>query len=295
MPPRSSQLAIHAVLIFLAALTFVPFLFVVNSSFRSNEEMYDSFFGVPGAFKAIITGRQTDILAKTGEPPVKTLTKGYKLGWEVLRRYTLNSIIVSVASAFFVVIVGSATAYALARYRFLGSKVIFAIILSTMMVPGVLTLVPSYLLVRTLGLLDTRWVLILPYVAGGQVFGIFVFRSFFAALPEELFESARIDGAGHLSLYFHIVLPLSMPVLSVVAVMNILATWNNFLWPFITISKDELHVVSSGLYVMASSQVAGNMSTMNAAYVVASIPLLVLFVYATKPFIRGVTSGALKA
>ncbi len=292
---RSSQLAIHAVLLSLAALTFLPFVFVVNGSLRSNEEMYDSFFGVPAAFKQIVTGEASEIAIKTGEPPAETLTKGYKLGWQVLRRYTLNSIIVSVATAILVVVVGSATAYALSRYRFFGSKVIFAVILSTMMVPGILTLVPSYLLVRWLGLLDTRWVLILPYLAGGQVFAIFVFRSFFAGLPEELFESARIDGAGHFSIYCNIVMPLSLPVISVVAVMNILATWNNFLWPFVTISEDELQVVSSGLYVMISTQVGQNLSTMHASYVLASIPLLVLFAYATKPFVRGVTTGALKA
>lgn len=294
-PSRCSQLVIHGVLLFLAAVTFFPFLFVVNGSFRSNEEIYDSFFGFPSALKHMVTGEPSEIAIKTGEPPAKTLSKGYKLGWSVLRRYTLNSIIVSVSTAVMVVVVGSATAYVLSRYRFFGSKVIFAVILSTMMVPGILTLVPTYLLVRGLGLLDTRWVLILPYAAGGQVFAIFVFRSFFAGLPEELFESARIDGAGHFSIYCNIVLPLSLPVISVVAVMNILATWNNFLWPFVTISKDELQVVSSGLYVMVATQVGQNLSTRCAGYVLASIPLLVLFLYATKPFVRGVTSGALKA
>ena len=90
-------------------------------------------------------------------------------------------------------------------------------------------------------------------------------------------------------------LPLSKQVIAVVAVMNILGTWNNFLWPFITNSDSRYHVVSSGLYVMGSTQVASNFSTMFAAYILASIPLLVLFVYATKPFMQGVTSGAFKA
>ena len=295
MYPRSSQLAIHVVLLTLIVLTFVPFLFVVNSSFRSPEEMYDSFFGVPKALQAIMTGTGAEYEAEMDQKPVQGLTRGYTLAWSVLRRYMINSILVSTTTAVLVVIVSSATAYALSRHRFFGSRVIFAIILSTMMVPWVLTLVPSFLLVKKLGLLDTYWVLILPYLAGGQVFAIFVFRSFFASLPEELFESARIDGAGHVSIYFNLVLPLSLPVVSVVAVMNILATWNNFIWPFVAIRKEHLYVVSNGLYVMAANELAPNASRMNAAYVLASIPLLVLFVYATKPFVRGVTSGAIKA
>jgi ABC-type glycerol-3-phosphate transport system permease component len=295
MQSRRDTILIHLALLFLACLVYVPFVFVINSSFRSNEEMYRSFFGIPDALRAIVLGQTDQYEAATDKLPEEVLVRGYSLSWEVLRRYMLNSVFVSGVSAVLVVMLGSMTAYVLSRYNFIGSKVVFALILSTMMIPGVLTLVPSFLLVRKLNLLNTYWVLILPYVAGGQVFGIFVFRSFFGSLPEDLFESARIDGAGHFSIYFNIVLPLSLPVLSVVAVMNILATWNNFLWPLVTISQDRLHVVSSGLYVMASSQTSANLSTMNAAYVLSSIPLLVLFMYATKPFVRGVTSGAIKA
>jgi ABC-type glycerol-3-phosphate transport system permease component len=164
-----------------------------------------------------------------------------------------------------------------------------------MMIPGVLTLVPSFLWVKKLGLLNSHWVLILPYMAGGQVFAIFLFKSFFDGLPSELFESARMDGAGHFTLYWNMVLPLSKSVIAVVGIVNILGTWNNFLWPFITNSDAKYHVISSGLYLMHQSNVASNFATMFAAYVLASIPLLVLFLYATKPFMQGVTSGAFKA
>ena len=137
--------------------------------------------------------------------------------------------------------------------------------------------------------------MVLPYIAGGQVFAIFVFKSYFDGLPEDLFESARIDGAGHLQIYWQIVLPLSRPIVSVVAIMNILGTWNNFLWPFVTNTEGKHHVISSGLFVLATTVHASNFSTLYAAYAISSIPLLVLFVYATRPFIRGVTSGAFKA
>jgi len=317
---------IHGVLLFLAFLTLVPFGFVINNSFRSNAEMYKAFFGLPNSWKRVVddtalllTGRgdeitvQKDVLDESGRrtgdvgPEEKASYsdavgyemgnsfRGYLLGWQSLRGYMLNSFFVSGVTAFGVILIGSLTAYIFARYRFPGSTLLFYSVISVMMIPGVLTLVPSFLWVKKLGLLNSYWVLILPYIAGGQIFAIFVFRSFFQGLPEELFEAARMDGAGHLRQYLHVVLPLSMPVIAVVAIMNIIGTYNNFLWPFIVNTNEKYHVVASGLYVMSMSQQASNFSTMFSAYVVSSIPLLILFVYATKPFIQGVTSGAFKA
>jgi ABC-type glycerol-3-phosphate transport system permease component len=207
----------------------------------------------------------------------------------------LNTIIVATLTVTGVLLLGSATAYVLARYRFTGHRALFLYIISTMMFPGVLTLVPSFLLVKNLGLLNTYGAMVLPYIAGGQVFAIYVFKSYFEGLPEDLFESARIDGAGHLHIYWQLVLPLSRPVFSVVAIMNILGTWNNFLWPFITNTDGKHHVVASGIFVLANSAHASNFSTLYAAYAISSIPLLILFAYATRPFMRGVTSGAFKA
>ncbi len=275
MRHRWGQAALHATLIVILALTLAPFVFVINNSMRTNSEMNHSFFGLPKL------GRQ--------------VFDGYAYAWEVLRPYTLNTILVCAVTGIGVVFVGSVSAYVFSRCRFKGRNTLFLAVLAFMMIPGVLTLVPSFLLVKKLGLLDSLWVLILPYLAGGQVFAIFLFKSFFDGLPGELFESARMDGAGHMRLYWSVVLPLSKPVIAVVAIVNILGTWNNFLWPFITNSDAKFHVVSSGLYLMNQSNVSSNYATMFAAYVLASIPLLILFLYATKPFMQGVTSGAFKA
>lgn len=311
---RGQLFAIHAVLICISALTLLPFVFVLNSALRDNFEYNRTFFGAPESLTglarvgwryATVDSRPLSIRNDSGETLEVTrnraaahhwarLTAGSRRAWAVLRPYVLNSFVVSGLTALGVAALGSGTAYLLARYRFLGRNFIFGFILATMVFPGVLTLVPSFLLVKQLGLLNTYWAMILPYVAGGQVFAIFVFRSFFAGLPEELFESARLDGAGHWGLYWNIVLPLSKPVFSVVIIMNILGTWNNFLWPFIVNTDDRHQVVASGLYTMARSGVASSSSTMYSAYVLSSIPLLVLFIYATKPFIRGLTSGAVK-
>lgn len=308
---RRRTLAMHAVLLLLAGLVYLPFAFVLNNSFRTTTEGLHSFFGVPQALKELV-GLADPPAPEPGRAAASAGTRlvaQYRYAWAVLRPYMLNSLLVSTVSAIGTVVFGSLAAYVFSRYRFFGRNALFAIVLSMMMVPGILTLTPAYLWMKGFplaggnnwhgvggtGLLNSYWVLILPYVAGGQVFAIFVFRSFFASLPEDLFESARIDGAGHLSIYLHLVVPLSLPVISVVAVMNILGTWNNFLWPYVTNSDDKYHVVSSGLYVMSSSQIGANAGTMYAAYMLSSIPLLVLFLYATRPFMKGVTTGALKA
>jgi ABC-type glycerol-3-phosphate transport system permease component len=313
--PLWREILLHSALGVFVVLTLAPFFFVLNNSFRTNIEMQRSFFGFPASLKALVRAevarvRGDDTLVSVQDasgavreyPPAeaareaaKAATRGYSYAWKVLRKYMLNSFFVCGVTAFCVVFLGSLSAYVLSRYKFPGSRFVFYFIICTMMFPGVLTLVPSFLLVKRLGLLNSYWALILPAVAGGQVFATFVFKSFFDGLPEDLFEAARLDGAGHVQIYSNIVIPLSKSVISVVLIMNVLGTWNNLLWPFIVNTDERYHVVTSGLYVLARSAEAANQSTLYAAYTLASIPLLVLFVYATKPFMEGVTSGAFKA
>jgi ABC-type glycerol-3-phosphate transport system permease component len=273
MTRRGNNILLHLVLLLIAGMTLVPFAFVINNSLRTNTEQNHSFFGMPKS----------------------VYLDGYRFAWQTLRPYVVNSLLVCAGTVAGVVLVASISGYVFARYRFPGHRLLFLAILSFMMIPGILTLVPSFLLVKKLGMLNSLWVLIIPYVAGGQVVAIFLFKGFFDGLPNELFESARLDGAGHLRLYWHIVLPMSKQIIAVVAIINTLGAWNNFLWPFITNSDDEYHVVASGLYVMSQSAVAQNYPAMYAAYVLSSLPLLVLFVYATRPFMAGLTSGAFKA
>jgi ABC-type glycerol-3-phosphate transport system permease component len=331
MRRRRSDIPIHLCLVAIAALTLLPLFFVVNNTHRRTTEQYHGFFGVPAAVQNVfrftwlqVSGQSEQIkililpeqvdgkpqLARAGDVPLtrvsygramrscwNELTRGFAWAWQIFRPYMINSLIVSLSSAAGVVLVASISAYVFSRYRFPGHRLLFLAILSFMMIPGVLTLVPSFLWVKQLGLINSYWVLILPYVAGGQIMAIFLFKGFFDGLPNELFESARLDGAGHLQQYWHIVLPLSKQIIAVVVIVNILGTWNNFLWPQIANGDARYAVVSTGLYLMSATQgsAAGDVSTMFAAYVISAIPLLILFVYATKPFMTGVTSGAFKA
>ncbi len=303
---RLRAFLLHGSLLLLAGLTLLPFLFVLNNSFRSNSELYHTFFGLPQAVNNMCAALSAwagggvqqpsfGALCETLLNNIDTATRGYQLGWDILRKYILNSLMFSTSIAAGVIVLSSVTGYVLSRYRFPGKQLFFYYIMSAMMFPGVLLFVPSYMIVKSMGMLGTYWVIILPGIAGQQALTTFIFKSFFEGLPEDLFESARIDGAGHFQIYSRLVLPLSKPVVSVVLIMSVFGTWNNFMWPFVTLPDTSMHPIASGLFVMATSQYGQNFSTLFSAYVVASIPLLLVFVYATKPFIEGVTSGAFKA
>lgn len=268
------DLPIHLVLGTLAILTFFPFVFLLVSSFRSTAEFTHEFWGIPW---------QPELL-------------NYVDAWSVISQYMLNSLIVSGVSMIGVLGIASLSAFIFARFNFPGREFLFIAILALLMVPSVLTLVPAFLLVKDLGLINTYWALILPYIAGGQVFAIFILRSFIASLPEEIFEAARLDGASNMQLFLRIVLPLSKPMLITVAILNVLATWNDYIWPLVTIPNDKLWTISLGI-VSFGSQYGGlqRWGPMFAGYVIASIPLIVLFVFTMRYFIAGLTSGAIKA
>lgn len=264
---------INFVLIVLGILTFYPFIFTIITSLKDNPQFMHSFWGITWPLHF----------------------SNYLDAWSRISQYILNSAVVTGASALGVLIVGSVSAFTFARFSFPGRDFLFLCILSLLMIPGILTLVPAFLLVKNLGLLNTYWALILPYISGGQIFAIFILRSFIASLPEELFEAARVDGATTLQCFSNIAIPLSKPVLVTVAIMNILSTWNDYVWPLVTIPDGRLWTITVGI-VSFSSQYSGLQmwGPMFAGYVIASIPLIVLFFFTMRYFIAGLTSGALK-
>lgn len=304
MRKRNHKFAIHLVLLMLAAMTLAPFALVLNNSLRTNAEVRRNAFAPPRAIietlglaaggydaEAEAAGGRIEALEERWE----TLSGGYRRAWSRLRPFVLNTIFVAGVVGAGVVLLGSLAAYVFATAQFPGRGVLFAIVISFLMIPAVLTLVPSFLLVKELGLINSYWVLILPYIAGGQVLAIFLFRGFFMTLPGELLEAARLDGAGPMRIYWNLVLPLSKPIISVVLIINVLGVWNNFLWPFVANSDSAYHVIPSGLFLLANSSATLDYATVNAAFVLSSLPLLILFAFATKSFMAGVTGGAFKA
>jgi len=220
-------------------------------------------------------------------------TEHYLITWNIIKTYIFNSSIYSIVVASGTVFLSAFSAYILSRFNFPGREFFYYLIISLLMTPGILNLIPAFVLVKNLGLLNTRLVMILPLISGGQVFGIFLLRSFFSSLPEELFEAAKIDGASSIRIFFNILIPLSKPILGTLAVINILGTWNNLLWPWVTISEEKLLPITVGLVLFQRGYYTV-WGPLMAGYVISSIPLIILFAFASKLFIRGITSGALK-
>ncbi|HQE84182.1 MAG TPA: carbohydrate ABC transporter permease [Candidatus Hydrogenedentes bacterium] len=262
----------RAGLMLILLTTFFPFLFMLMTSFKDTHQFYHSFWlpAWPVRFENY-AGALTDMHA-----------------------YIANSIFVTAVSISGILLFGSISGFVFARYRFPGREVIYYGMISMMMIPGVLLLVPSFLWVKQLGLLDSYVVMILPYIAGGQILGIYLLRGFFSQIDNDLFEAAQVDGAGLLRQLWHVGLPLAKPVLGVVAIVSALGVWNQFLWPLVTTSSEEVMVLTVGM-LRYNSRVAGQYGRMFAGYTVSAIPLGILFLFATRVFMKGITAGALKA
>lgn len=267
------QAVILSALVALLLLTLVPVVLMVFLSLKDNGQIYGRFWALPN--------------------PVRW--ENYRQGFQAMWSYIRNSLIYSATSVLCVVFLASLAGYVFARHRFPFKETLYLAILALLMIPGVLTLIPSFVLVYQLGLVNTPWVLILPWSSGGQVFGILLCRTFFATLPEELFDSGRIDGASEFQLYLRIAVPLSWPILVTVAIMHLIGTYNDFIWPLLTLSSPELQVVSVGLTQFTSQYGITDWGPRMAAYAVSTIPLIMLFAVGMRYFVRGVTSGAIKA
>ena len=219
----------------------------------------------------------------------------YIEAWALVQRYLINTVFVVVAATIGVVLLSSITAYVFARYRFPGKNVLFAVIIGLLMIPGVIGFVPSIILVLKIFKLSNNFLgVLLPYWSGGQIFAIFVLRAFFEGLPEEMFEAARLDGAGHFDLYVRITLPLSGSILSVIAILNIIGTWNDYVWPLIVLPSESMRTIAVGLTFLRDTKQPDPGVEM-ASYVIASIPMFILFLATMKTFVRGIASGAIKA
>lgn len=261
----------HLSIIVLILLTLYPFFFLVISSMKSHEEFTHNFLGLPTYIR----------------------WANYAAAWRAVRQYIYNSLIMSSLTVIMVVFLSSYVGYIFARYKFPGREFLFYAIISLLMIPGALTLIPTFIIVKNLGLLNTRWACILPWTSGGQIFAIFVMHSFMSSLPEELFEAARVDGAGIFQIYIKIAVPLSYPTLVTIAIMHFVGTWNDIIWPLVTITKPELRPVTVGIMAFNSAYYQ-NYGPLFAGYILASVPLIILFIFTMRFYIQGLLSGAIK-
>ncbi|MFD6290357.1 carbohydrate ABC transporter permease [Streptomyces sp. NPDC060205] len=215
----------------------------------------------------------------------------YVIGNAMFPRWFANSLIVSLTAVMSNLVLGSLGGYAFARMRFAGSRILLALMLATMAIPFQLTMIPTFLVMKRLGLIDSLGALIVPSLV--TPFAVFLLRQFFLSLPRELEEAAWLDGCSRLGVLWRIVLPLSRPALSTVAVLTFLTTWNDLTWPLIAINHDTQYTLQLGLttfqgqhHTRWSAVMAGNMITV--------LPVLLAFLFAQKTFIQSITSSGLK-
>jgi multiple sugar transport system permease protein len=205
-----------------------------------------------------------------------------------------NSVVITVLCVIGQVISCSLVGYGFARLRFRGREPAFIVMLATMMLPIQVTMIPLFLLFRWLGWVDTLLPLVLPAFFGTPFF-IFMFRQFFAQIPEALVEAARIDGCGHLGIWWRIMLPLCRPVIAITAVFTFIATWNDFMGPLIYLQSEDQMTLAVALNSFQNQY--GDFRDMNllmAASIVTMIPCVVLFFVAQKQFVGGLSLGAVK-
>lgn len=187
----------------------------------------------------------------------------------------------------------SMAAYAFARLHFPGKNVLFMILLSALMIPGQITIVPLFILVRNLGLYNTHLALILPGLI--NPFGVFLLRQYFVTIPTEIEDAARVDGANVFTIYWRIILPLSGPVLTTLAILTFVGMWNAYFFPLIMINSPELQVITVGLTLLRGQYGAGALGPIAAALTMAIVPVLVVFLLLQKYIIKSVVSTGLKA
>lgn len=274
-------------LLALTALALVPFAAMVLMSLKSNAQIFAHFWELPSPVRWDFYGK----------------------AWQALGGYIFNTLIVAAFTVLGVLTLSSMAGYTFARHRFPGREALYYLILALMMIPGVLTLIPTFALVKALALpaihlggwtvgpfalLNTRWALILPYISGGQILGILLCRGFFQGLPEEMFEAARLDGAGEFEIYRRIALPLSKPILAAVAITTTLGVYNDYIWPLVALTDNNIQTFSVGVTKFAGEYNLDYGPTL-AGYALGSLPLLLLFAFGMRPFIQGITAGAIKA
>ncbi len=206
-------------------------------------------------------------------------------------RYTLNSVIVTASVTTLNVLLTTMAGYGLAKYRFAGGNIVFLAIVITLILPLEVIMVPLFLTVRDLGWIDHYEGLIVPIIA--DAFGVFLMRQWFKSLPTSLMEAARIDGAGHIRVFFTIAVPLSWPAILTVAIFTFRETWDDFVWPFLIVQSDSMRTIPLGVRTFQQAELS-NFPHIMALSTLATIPLVILYFVFQRYFVRGIAGTGLK-
>lgn len=250
-----------------------PLIWLTYSSLKPMQEIYDNVFALP---KTINLSNYIHIWSSKSFP-----------------RYYINSLFVSVISTLGIVLLSSMAGFIFARVRFKGREALFFFLLAGMMIPVQVTLIPNFVLLRTLTLFDTYWAMILPYIAFNIPISVFIMRGFFHELPVSLEDAARIDGCGLKRIWASVMMPLSTPALSTITIFNFFTVWNELIFALTFTNRLAVRTIPVGIMDFVG-QFETDYGYIFAALASASIPLLIIYFFGQKRIISGLTAGAIK-
>lgn len=271
---RIEVTAIYTIIAIVAVIIFYPLVWTVGMSFNQGSSLYSSSI-IPENFSL----------------------EHYKWLFSAESDYLMwykNSMIVSAATAFGSVIITSLIAYAFSRYQFVGRKNGLYVFLLLQMFPVMMAMVALYIFLNMIGLLDTLTGLILIYLGGQIPFNAWLVKGYFDTIPRELDQAARIDGAGHLRVFWSIMLPLAKPILAVVALFNFMMPLFDFLLPSIVLSSADNYTLAVGLYNFINDQFANNFTRFAAGSILVALPIAAIYLYLQRYLISGLTAGGSK-
>ncbi|HCI29930.1 MAG TPA: carbohydrate ABC transporter permease [Fervidobacterium sp.] len=271
-PSLITEIVVHAILILMALATIIPFVWMISTSFKAPDEIY------------VFPPRWIP------QHPTVNNYKNLFLSTNFGRPF-LNTVIVALSITFLSVVLSSMAGYAFAKFRFKGKDNLFFFLLATMMVPGQMTMIPIFLMLKQFGMLNTYAGLILPGVA--SVFNIFLMRQFIGSIPDELIEAAKMDGANEAFIFFRIILPLTTPALTTITIFTFTGSWNAFLWPLIIAQSEDMYTLPVAVSVLAG-QYGENLGMQMAGSTIVIIPVLIMFLFLQRYFIEGIAFTGLK-
>ena len=263
---------LNVILVLLGLITVYPFIWMLFSSFKENKE---------------IMALEQHLL-----PSAFTVDNYINMNARFnFMRFFANSLLVTVVVTLAVIYTSTLCGFVLSKYKFKGRNIIFGFVLSTMMIPWCVTIIPKYSMIQSFGWLDSYKALIIPAMFSG--FGIFNLKQHIATLPDEILEAARIDGANEFFIFHRIIFPMAKNGISSIAIFQFLWTWEDYLWPYLVINTKEKQLLAVGLK-MFNGQYSTDYGALFAATAISIIPVLLIYIIFQKQFIAGVASAAVK-
>ncbi|MGV3615577.1 MAG: carbohydrate ABC transporter permease [Fimbriimonas sp.] len=273
MAVKALRLVIWLVVVLGAISMLIPFLWMVSTSLKGDTE---AFAFPPKLFPW----------------PPKWANYPDALKIAPFGRFFMNSVIISVSVTVTSLLLNSMAAYGFSKFNFKGRDALFMLLLATMMIPGQVTMIPSFLMLKYFGWLDTYAGLIVPGVAGA--FGIFFLRQYMVTLPDELFDAARIDGASEMRIFWRIVFPLAKPALATLAIFTFMGSWNDFLGPLIVVKSEEMRTLPLAVSALSAGHYVMSWPLLMAGACFVILPVIVVYLLAQRYFIEGIAMGGVK-